>query len=63
MSSERCNSTKCCLSLSSQVNLGQPLLLLPSTVMVSTALTGSATASSSHAQTISISPLLTCLIY
>ncbi|MFS7962702.1 hypothetical protein Hanom_Chr08g00729701 [Helianthus anomalus] len=41
MSSERCNSTKSCLTLPSQVNLGLPLLLLPSTVMVSTALTGS----------------------
>ncbi|MFS7984771.1 hypothetical protein Hanom_Chr11g00990481 [Helianthus anomalus] len=41
MSSERCNSTKSFLSLSSQVNLGLPLPLLPSTVMVSTALTGS----------------------
>ncbi|MFS8022516.1 hypothetical protein Hanom_Chr16g01440411 [Helianthus anomalus] len=41
MSSERCNSTKSCLSRSSQVNLGLPLLLLPSTVMLSTTLTGS----------------------
>ncbi|MFS7934486.1 hypothetical protein Hanom_Chr05g00392101 [Helianthus anomalus] len=40
MSSERCNSTKSCLICSSHVSLGLPLLLLPSTVRVSTTLTG-----------------------
>ncbi|MFS8007350.1 hypothetical protein Hanom_Chr14g01260001 [Helianthus anomalus] len=39
MSSERCNSSKSCLIRSSQVNLGLPLLLLPSTVSVFTTLT------------------------
>ncbi|MFS7906716.1 hypothetical protein Hanom_Chr01g00062481 [Helianthus anomalus] len=40
MSSERCNSIKSYLIRSSQVNLGLPLLLLPSTMKFSTALTG-----------------------
>ncbi|KAJ0898256.1 hypothetical protein HanRHA438_Chr08g0354791 [Helianthus annuus] len=40
MSSERCNSTKSCLICSSHVSLGLPLPLLPSTVRVSTTLTG-----------------------
>ncbi|KAJ0432876.1 hypothetical protein HanIR_Chr17g0864071 [Helianthus annuus] len=39
MSSERCNSSKSCLIRSSQVSLGLPLLLLPSTQRVSTTLT------------------------
>ncbi|KAJ0743985.1 hypothetical protein HanPI659440_Chr10g0382221 [Helianthus annuus] len=40
MSSERCNSIKSCLIRSSQINLVLPLLLLPSTMKFSTALTG-----------------------
>ncbi|MFS7901839.1 hypothetical protein Hanom_Chr01g00004331 [Helianthus anomalus] len=40
MSSERCNSSKSCLICSSHVTLGLPLPLLPSTVRVSTTLTG-----------------------
>ncbi|MFS7919031.1 hypothetical protein Hanom_Chr03g00208141 [Helianthus anomalus] len=40
MSSERCNSSKSCLICSSHVSLGLPLPLLPSTVRVSTTLTG-----------------------
>ncbi|MFS7994194.1 hypothetical protein Hanom_Chr12g01102991 [Helianthus anomalus] len=40
MSSERCNSTKSSLICSSHVSLGLPLPLLPSTVRVSTTLTG-----------------------
>ncbi|MFS7979833.1 hypothetical protein Hanom_Chr10g00932291 [Helianthus anomalus] len=39
MSSERCNSSKSCLIRSSQVNLGLPLLLIPSIVRISTTLT------------------------
>ncbi|MFS7894643.1 hypothetical protein Hanom_Chr00s001907g01688771 [Helianthus anomalus] len=39
MSSERCKSIKSSLILSSQVSFGLPLLLLPSTLMVSTVLT------------------------
>ncbi|MFS7969617.1 hypothetical protein Hanom_Chr09g00811301 [Helianthus anomalus] len=41
MFSERCNFCKSCLIRSSQVILGLPLLLLPSTSRVSTTLTGS----------------------
>ncbi|MFS7997838.1 hypothetical protein Hanom_Chr12g01146661 [Helianthus anomalus] len=41
MFSERCNLCKSCLIRSSQVILGLPLLLLPSTSRVSTTLTGS----------------------
>ncbi|MFS8003498.1 hypothetical protein Hanom_Chr13g01214681 [Helianthus anomalus] len=41
MFSERCNFCKSCLTRSSQVILGLPLLLLPSTSRVSTTLTGS----------------------
>ncbi|MFS7988817.1 hypothetical protein Hanom_Chr11g01039321 [Helianthus anomalus] len=40
MSPERCNSTKSCLICSSHVSLGLPLPPLPSTVRVSTTLTG-----------------------
>ncbi|MFS7909778.1 hypothetical protein Hanom_Chr02g00098501 [Helianthus anomalus] len=40
MSSERCNFIKSCLIRSSQVNLGPPLLLHPSTMKFSIALTG-----------------------
>ncbi|MFS7983885.1 hypothetical protein Hanom_Chr11g00979901 [Helianthus anomalus] len=40
MSSERCNSNKSSLIRSSQVNLGLPIHLFPSTVRASTALTG-----------------------
>src|ERR1043165_6673915 len=40
MSSERCNSMRSCLIRASQVNLGLPLFLLPSTTHASTALTG-----------------------
>ncbi|MFS7908426.1 hypothetical protein Hanom_Chr01g00083021 [Helianthus anomalus] len=40
MSSERCNSNKSCLICSSHVSLGLPLSHLPSTVIVSTTLTG-----------------------
>ncbi|MFS7988963.1 putative ABC-type xenobiotic transporter [Helianthus anomalus] len=40
MSSERCKSSKSCLICSSHVSLGLPLPLLPSTVRVSTTLTG-----------------------
>ncbi|MFS8007028.1 hypothetical protein Hanom_Chr14g01256151 [Helianthus anomalus] len=40
MSSERCNSSKSCLICSSHVSLGLPLPLFPSTVRVSTILTG-----------------------
>ncbi|MFS8016440.1 hypothetical protein Hanom_Chr15g01368701 [Helianthus anomalus] len=40
MSSERCKSSKSCLICSSHVSLGRPLPLLPSTVRVSTTLTG-----------------------
>src|ERR1043165_3712667 len=40
MSSERCNSMRSCLIRPSQVNLGLPLFLLPSTTHASTALTG-----------------------
>ncbi|MFS7928040.1 hypothetical protein Hanom_Chr04g00316241 [Helianthus anomalus] len=41
MFSERCNLCKSCLICSSQVILGLPLLLLPSTSRVSTTRTGS----------------------
>ncbi|MFS7913037.1 hypothetical protein Hanom_Chr15g01385421 [Helianthus anomalus] len=41
MLSERCNFCRSCLTRSSQVILGLPLLLLPSTSRVSTTLTGS----------------------
>ncbi|MFS8011310.1 hypothetical protein Hanom_Chr14g01307541 [Helianthus anomalus] len=41
MFSERCNLCKSCLIRSSQVILGLPLLLLPSTSRVSITLTGS----------------------
>ncbi|MFS7988232.1 hypothetical protein Hanom_Chr11g01032251 [Helianthus anomalus] len=40
MSSERCNSSKSCLICSSHVSLSLPLPLLPSTIRVSTTLTG-----------------------
>ncbi|MFS7976605.1 hypothetical protein Hanom_Chr10g00894371 [Helianthus anomalus] len=40
MSSESCNSSKSCLICSSHVSLGLSLPLLPSTVRVSTTLTG-----------------------
>ncbi|MFS7967318.1 hypothetical protein Hanom_Chr09g00784381 [Helianthus anomalus] len=43
MYSERCNSSKSCIIRSSQVSLGLPLLLLPSTQRASTALTGAVT--------------------
>ncbi|MFS7917735.1 hypothetical protein Hanom_Chr03g00192681 [Helianthus anomalus] len=40
MSSERCNYNKSFLICSSHVNLGPPLLLFPSTMRISTVLTG-----------------------
>ncbi|KAF5789637.1 hypothetical protein HanXRQr2_Chr09g0373631 [Helianthus annuus] len=43
MSSERCNSSKSCIIRSSQISLGLPLLLLPSTQRAPTGLTGAVT--------------------